>query len=367
MVLLKQDILKNTYCRFWTDNNPTATSLIDFTVSFGEGAEGPKDEGGGQSKWRAKGEGEGILSATRGRHPKVVICDDILSDFANPIESVEIERINQIFNFVILNLPPADGTLGVVGTPQSPTDVLAKLQTNPLFWCGEYPAVQDYEKEEVLWPDMYDYKRLMIIKRTIGEAAFLVEYQLHPRESVDQFLPSDALEACVDSRLKHYEPVAGEVFPNPNNYPLHGGMDVGKEIHPSHVSMFIEMPPEAGQEMGWLIQVYEAWLDHMAYNKQVEVVNELMRYFNPTRFHWDSTRSELEDRALSRQARPFKFKKNVKASMATQLEKAGYEQLVLEDRRQRGGGAWHHLSGHEGRAADKVNETDAQRLHGVGE
>jgi hypothetical protein len=69
------------------------------------------------------------------------------------------------------------------------------------------------------------------------------------------------------------------------------------------------------------VQIYEAWLDKMPYNEQVKVVNELMRYFNPTRFHWDSTRSELEDRGLSKQARPVKFKKNLKASMATLLEK----------------------------------------------
>jgi hypothetical protein len=98
-------------------------------------------------------------------------------------------------------------------------------------------------------------------------------------------------------------------------------MDVGKEIHPSHISMYVELPPEPGEDQGWLIQVYEAWLDKVPYNEQVKVVNELMRYFNPTRFHWDSTRSELEDRAMSKQARPVKFKKNLKASMATLLEK----------------------------------------------
>ena len=134
-------------------------------------------------------------------------------------------------------------------------------------------------------------------------------------------LKTDALEACIDRKLKHYEPVAGETFPNPEGYAIYGGMDVGKEIHPSHVSMFVELPPEAGEDQGWLIQVYEAWLEHMAYNEQVKIVNELMRYFNPTRFHWDSTRSELEDRGVNKQARGVKFKKNTKASMATLLEK----------------------------------------------
>ena len=319
VTLLKQDILKNPYCRFWTDNNSTATSIIDFTVSFRETKEAPDRPE--VKTWRAQAEGEGILSATRGRHPKIVLCDDILSDFANPIESVEIDRINQVFDFVIMNLPPADGTLGVIGTPQSPTDVLAKLESNPVFYCGEYPAVKSYAEEKTLWPEMYDYRRLMVIKKQIGDSAFEVEYQLKPRQSVDQFLSSESLGTCVDNSIQRYEPVEGEVFPNPDKLALYGGMDVGKEIHPSHITMFIEMPPEPGQDQGWLVQVYEKWLDGMNYNDQVALVNEVMRYFNPTRFHFDSTRSELDDRGLTKRASGVKFKKNLKASMATGLEK----------------------------------------------
>lgn len=317
VTMLKRDILKNPYCRFWSDNNPVATSIIDFTVSFGE----KESDDAPLKSWRVECEGEGILSATRGRHPKIVICDDILSDFANPIESVEIDRINQVFEHVVMSLPPPDGMLGVVGTPQSPYDILHKLQENDLFWCAEFPAVTDYETKKTVWPGMYDYKRLMKLKREMGANAFEVEYQLHPRESVDQFLKTEAIEACLSETAQRFVPTEDEKFDNPDKLNVWGGMDVGKEVHPSHVSFFVEVPPEKGQEMGWLVQIHEQWLDHMNYNEQVALLNVLIAYYDPIRFYFDNTRSELEDRGLTKRATGFKFKKGVKASMATLLEK----------------------------------------------
>jgi len=341
--LLKQDIEKNPYCRFWVDMNPTATSIIDFNVSFREAGkdvvdvsegelakarkdkerEDKEDHKGGLTRktWRAQCEAEGILAATRGRHPKIVIADDILSDFANPADSSEIARINQIFEHTIKSLPTMDGTLGVVGTPQAPTDILHKLQDDPLFWCCRFPAVKDYEKKDVLWPEMYSYARLMTIKRSIGEAAFLVEYMLHPRESVDQFLRTEAIDACLSETAERFVPMEDETFDNPDNLNVWGGMDVGKEVHPSHVTFYVELPPEKGYDQGWLVQIYEEWLDHMNYNEQVALLNNLLRYFSPVRFYFDNTRSELEDRGLTKRATGFKFKKNVKGSMATLLEK----------------------------------------------
>ncbi|KKN49315.1 hypothetical protein LCGC14_0644140 [marine sediment metagenome] len=342
VTILKRDIEKNPFCRFWTDNNPTATSIIDFTVAFRESARKvPEGTSDAERKnipledlmWRVECEAEGILAATRGRHPKIVICDDILSDFANPAESVEIQRINDIFERTIMSLPPPDGTLGVVGTPQSPYDILHRLQKNDLFYCGIFPAVKDYAKEDVLWPEMFDFKRLMALKRSITPAAFEVEYQLHPRESVDQFLDTEAIEACLDNALTRFVPREGETWENPEKMNVWGGMDVGKEVHPSHVVFHVEMPPEPGEgDMGWLLQIYEEWLDGMKYNEQVTMLNELIRYFNPVRFYFDSTRSELEDRGLTKRATGIKFARANKASMATLLQK-------------RITNSWYHYSG----------------------
>lgn len=318
---LKRDILANPFCRLWYDNNPNAKSIVDFTVRFGE-----VREDGSEIRWRGTVEPEGILAATRGRHPRVVICDDILSDFSNPLESVELERVTQIFEHVVMSLPPPDGVLGVVGTPQSPHDLLHKLESNPLFFFGRFRAITDRERGTTVWPEMFDMRRLEVIRREIGDRAFDTEYQLYPRELVDTFLPAEKLKACFDESLINHVPIPNGKFPNEEGWPVVGGMDVGKEVHPTHITFFVVTPDE------WLIQVYSQFVRNMDYQQQAELINSLIDYFDPIRFHFDSTRSELEDRGLSKRARGIKFKKNIKASMALALEKRvinTYNQLVL--------------------------------------
>src|SRR5436309_5507940 len=126
---------------------------------------------------------------------------EVLSDFANPLDSAEIEHINQIFEYVIMSLPPVDGTLGVVGTPQSPTDILHKLQDNPQFLTVKFPAISDYDLKTTAWPEMFDFARLQKIKNQVGDNAFEVEYQLYPRELANSFLAADRLRACVGENL----------------------------------------------------------------------------------------------------------------------------------------------------------------------
>ncbi len=313
MEKLKRAIAVNPYTRFWRDNNPLARSVIDYTVTFNE-----QQEDGEYIDWRAQADPEGIMAASRGRHPKIVICDDILSDFANPLESTEIEHINQIFEYVVMSLPPVDGTLGVVGTPQSPNDILHKLQDNPQFFTAKFPAIRDSEQRATAWPEMFDFVRLEKIKNQVGDNAFEVEYQLYPRELANSFLSMEKLKACVGENLARLqdplEAGAPQHWHNPEGWPFYGAMDVGKAVHPSHIVFFIESPD------GWLLQAYEKWLDGADYNEQVRIINRLIEYFNPVRFYFDSTRSELEDRNLSKRAQGINFRKNIKASMATLLE-----------------------------------------------
>ncbi len=83
---------------------------------------------------------------------------------------------------------------------------------------------------------------------------------------------------------------------------------------------------------GWLLPIYEAWLGGMKYNEPVTMLKELIRYFDPVRFYFDATRSELEDRNLTKRATGIKFARSNKASMATLLQK-------------RITNSWYHYSG----------------------
>jgi len=98
-------------------------------------------------------------------------------------------------------------------------------------------------------------------------------------------------------------------------------MDVGKAVHPSHLVFFIENPE------GWLIQAYEKWLDGADYNEQVRIINRLIEYFNPVRFYFDSTRSELEDRNLSKRGTGHQLQEKHQGEHGNAAREQGQQQL----------------------------------------
>ena len=305
---LKKYILRNAYCRFWIDNKPTSDSIVDFTVRWSE------DDPGHRFEVMPMG----ILGAARGLHPKAVVADDILSDFSKPMESTELNQINRIFRQVVMSMPQLHEPLILVGTPQSEKDILHQLRGDRRWFWRRYPAIRDEKKRTTQWPEKFDYARLMEVLDEIKPTAFQVEYLLQPAVETKQYFPRHVVNGIVDEELRRW--TTEEPWPGRGKYPVYGGMDVGKEVHPSHVTLFAQMPD------GTLMQIWEEWLDHMDYRAQALRVNQLIEHFDVARFFYDSTRSELDDRALNRRAQGKKFKKPLKAQMAVMFEKRVYSQ-----------------------------------------
>jgi hypothetical protein len=306
---LKSYILNNPYCRWWVDNKPTSDSLVDFTASWGPP---------GNETWHYVVEPAGILGASRGRHPKAVVCDDILSDFANPMESEEVVRINNIFHQVVMSMPELHQSLLLVGTPQAENDVLHSVQKDRRWQWRRYPAIKNEVTQETQWPEKYDYNRLMELLAEVKPRAFQVEYLLKPVVTADAYFPRFAIDNIVDENLKRW--TTDEPWPGRGRYATYGGMDVGKEVHPSHITIHAMMPD------GTLMQIFEEWLSHMDFRAQAIRVNQIIEHFDVARFFYDSTRAELDDRALSKRAQGKKFKKGIKVTMATMFEKRVYSQ-----------------------------------------
>src|SRR3989442_3310592 len=110
---LKRLIEANPLTRLWTDRKPQAEAIISYDVEFGQG-----------HRWLGEVRGAGILAAVRGKHPKFVVVDDPLSDFANPAEAAELERINRVFFQVVLSLPRRGDPIIVIGTPRAEAGLL---------------------------------------------------------------------------------------------------------------------------------------------------------------------------------------------------------------------------------------------------
>ena len=318
---LRRLIAHNPYCRFWQDRKRSAETIIDYLIDWGDG---PVAE--------ATMKGEGIMSATRGRHPAVVICDDILSDFTNPIGSQEMRQIERVFRQAIMSLPsnPSDPLI-VVGTPQSYDDVLYSIGRDPDWVWLIYPAVKSYKSKEVQWSEKYSFERLMRIRRRISKTPFEIEYQLAPVRIADQFFTMEELSDRVDLELVAWD--LEDEFPNSMALGTYGGMDVGKQVHPSHVTIFLEMPD------GTMLQLYHTFMDGQKYPDQVKALNRISDVFKLTRGYYDATFNVLEDRGLSRRWTGKVFNKKLKGNMAVLLEKRVFAQsdepgiVLLDDQR----------------------------------
>ncbi len=140
-------------------------------------------------------------------------CDDILSDFSNPLSSSELRQINRVFRQAIMSLPAnPDDVLGIIGTPQSYDDILYQLAIDDDWLWITYPAIKNWSAHTVQWPEKFNYERLMRIRKSIQVSAFEVEYQLTPVIVTDQFLTRDEIMVVVDGQLVSWN--LDSEFPN---------------------------------------------------------------------------------------------------------------------------------------------------------
>lgn len=318
---IKGFIKTNPYCRMWVDLKKSAESVVDFSCTFGEGR-----------TWRGQIDPYGVMSAVRGLHPKFLVCDDILSDFANALEPKQIRRIDAIFRQSLESLPDEDDSLVVIGTPQSYEDTLYQLKNNSQYYWGRFPA--EFGDGQTLWPEKFDNARLRRTRNRVKDRAYQVEYMLVPVLATNSFIPVEVVEACIDKRLRRFS--LDEPFNPAGTLGCYGGMDIGKHVHPTHLSVFALMPT------GDLVQVYQEFLDGMDYRGQAKRVKQVIGHFKVRRFYYDNTRAEMEDRNMPKQAIGMAFSQKLKAQMALSMESRFFADeeemgiILLDDKRQTG-------------------------------
>lgn len=261
-------------------------------------------------------EPDGILSFKRGRHPDLVVCDDILADPASELDIKVLQKINRVFNEDVMSLPKEHGgELKVVGTAQHSEDLFFKLRDNPSVHWGMYPAIIDEKKEKVLWPEMFTYERLVSIRdNEIGEKAFSKEYQCSPVWSEDAYFKRTEIMEIVSDDLTALK--LGTALKEDTE--VVGGWDLGKKRHPSHLALFKVVS-------GTMIQIHDKWMDNWDYVDQVEYIKHCIADFRVDTLNYDATRGELEtlqeEGKLPIELQPIIFKRTTKFALAAAFER----------------------------------------------
>ena len=103
------------------------------------------------------------------------------------------------------------GKIIVVGTPDTPVDLLHDLKNNDEYYFDEFPVVDGIGKPA--WEMKYTVERrdtdeqrsIPQIKREMGELSFQQEYMLRPISSANALYPWDLLQKNIDSMEKFME------------------------------------------------------------------------------------------------------------------------------------------------------------------
>jgi hypothetical protein len=105
-----------------------------------------------------------------------------------------------------------DGNICVIGTPDRPGDLLDRLFRNNEYYSKLYDAEGDYPSGPVLWPEVFPYEKLMVIKEREGLSSYLRNYRCILQGSGDQVWPPELVASrCDDSIQFLREPYNKEV------------------------------------------------------------------------------------------------------------------------------------------------------------
>jgi phage terminase large subunit-like protein len=172
-------------------NNIESTSILRELIPQGRPWRKTYFEFANGSRMMAKSVGGG----TRGFHPDVVVCDDILWGTTG----TELQRAADWFYGVLLPVLHHSGRMMIVGTPFSYNDLYAELEERDAFTVETYPAINN--EGEALWPERWNLEALEHRRLSMPAIQFSREYLCEPIHDVASMFPNDILEKARDKDL----------------------------------------------------------------------------------------------------------------------------------------------------------------------
>lgn len=151
----------------------------------------------------------GYGSRIRGKHPDLLIMDDVLSD-QNCITKELRDKTWRYYTRTIHPMTKKRTKILIMGTAQHPDDLLHKLSKLESVFFKKYQALINEETKEVLWPERRSFEQLMTFRRDYGVLAFEQEYQNNPMADNLSYFPEDIVTACFNRELSYLSRYHGE-------------------------------------------------------------------------------------------------------------------------------------------------------------
>jgi len=214
-----------------------------------------------------------VGGATRGFHPDVVVCDDILWGTTTS----ELARAADWFYTVLLPVLHHTGRLMMVGTPFSYNDLYAELEDKDTFTVETYPAI--LPNGEPLWPGRWPLDALKVREESMPAIKFAREYLCEPIHDMSSMFPMHLLEKARDKELILLDKAEQEFDENGDPNGIFGQHFVGwdpaiaSDANADYTAMaVIRMLPDTDEKQ--LIHIVnQKGLNSMAQKRQIIMLN----------------------------------------------------------------------------------------------
>jgi hypothetical protein len=214
-----------------------------------------------------------VGGATRGFHPNVVLCDDILWGTT----ATELQRAADWFYTVLLPVLHHTGRLMMVGTPFSYNDLYAELEQKDAFRVETYPAIKD--NGEPLWPTRWPLEALKMRESSMPAIKFAREYLCEPIHDMSSMFPMELLEKARDENLVLLDRAESEYDENGDAAGIFGQHFVGwdpaiaSDSNADYTAMVTLRTPPDSEEKQVVNFLNEKGLGSAAQKKQIIMLN----------------------------------------------------------------------------------------------
>jgi phage terminase large subunit-like protein len=214
-----------------------------------------------------------VGGATRGFHPDVVVCDDILWGTT----SSELQRAADWFYTVLLPVLHHTGRLMMVGTPFSYNDLYAELEDKDTFTVETYPAI--LPNGEPLWPNRWPLDALKQREESMPAIKFAREYLCEPIHDMSSMFPMTLLEKARDPELFLMDKAENEYDENGEASGLFGqhfiGWDpaIASDSNADYTAMTVMRMPPGSERKEIVHVVHQKGLNSTAQKRHIIMLN----------------------------------------------------------------------------------------------
>lgn len=216
---------------------------------------------------------QGFWSAIRGGHPKLIILDDVI-DSQVIYSDEQNEKAKERLASEILPMAEPETQIIMVGTLQREDDIYGAVNSGEWF-SKTYDAILDEGKKITLFPEKWDWKKLMKRKEEIsalkGEKWFLKEYRNMPVKLLGEIIKKEWIE--------WYDIL-------PENLRIFSGWDlsVGKELDKGDYTACITF----GINEKGNIYIIRVWKERIDFPTRLKKVIEFAKFDKPLKIKIES-------------------------------------------------------------------------------